>query len=383
MGCPCESGVVYFIDGASVQSTQKFSSRLNLVAVAAALCLVSGAASAGTVVTSLQATGSYALGVNAPVSLVDSISLPPSAANVDVLKFPSSGPNSAGLHSYGSTGGNFGSRSSGQGVYDVSGSFKIVMTISNTTSVAQTARFDFNITPGLLSNTIASPLIGSEFLSAALKFDIRRNGTAVWGSAATLNSNAGGNSFSASGDTTLYARSSDTYYSVANVSKSIDLGVLNAGESMELSYQLDSFAKGSSAAGIDRVVPTTEYFVPDQWVDECSFSEGYGDGYGGPCTFGNLIKIDAHTVTVPGYTIPGASGGSQASSGDPFDVDLDGNIISDPTLLRADASQFGASVTLSAVPVGAIPEPETYALMLGGLGLVGWIARRRRSQSAA
>jgi len=30
------------------------------------------------------------------------------------------------------------------------------------------------------------------------------------------------------------------------------------------------------------------------------------------------------------------------------------------------------------VPVGAIPEPETYALMLGGLALVGAIARRRR-----
>lgn len=26
-----------------------------------------------------------------------------------------------------------------------------------------------------------------------------------------------------------------------------------------------------------------------------------------------------------------------------------------------------------------IPEPETYALMLGGLGLVGWMARRRRN----
>ena len=30
------------------------------------------------------------------------------------------------------------------------------------------------------------------------------------------------------------------------------------------------------------------------------------------------------------------------------------------------------------VRVAAIPEPETYALMLGGLGIVGFIARRRR-----
>ena len=29
--------------------------------------------------------------------------------------------------------------------------------------------------------------------------------------------------------------------------------------------------------------------------------------------------------------------------------------------------------------VAAVPEPETYALLLGGLGLVGWMARRRRA----
>ena len=33
--------------------------------------------------------------------------------------------------------------------------------------------------------------------------------------------------------------------------------------------------------------------------------------------------------------------------------------------------------------VTTIPEPETYALMLAGLGAVGWVARRRKAQAAA
>jgi len=28
--------------------------------------------------------------------------------------------------------------------------------------------------------------------------------------------------------------------------------------------------------------------------------------------------------------------------------------------------------------IGAVPEPQTYVMMLAGLGLMGWVARRRK-----
>ncbi len=41
----------------------------------------------------------------------------------------------------------------------------------------------------------------------------------------------------------------------------------------------------------------------------------------------------------------------------------------------------GGSVELSAIP-SAVPEPETYAMLLAGLGLLGWVGHRRKKEAA-
>jgi hypothetical protein len=45
------------------------------------------------------------------------------------------------------------------------------------------------------------------------------------------------------------------------------------------------------------------------------------------------------------------------------------------------SDSYGGS--LDAVSLTAIPEPESYAMMLAGLGLLGFVARRRRERNAA
>jgi hypothetical protein len=44
---------------------------------------------------------------------------------------------------------------------------------------------------------------------------------------------------------------------------------------------------------------------------------------------------------------------------------------------------FGIRTTERIEPTPAIPEPETYAMLLAGLGLLGLIARRRKNKLVA
>ena len=333
---------------------------------------------------SIRATGSYLLN-GAGFTELSQAGGSGSARSVDVISFPSALLSSAVLHSYGSTDGNFGSGSAGRGAYDVLGAFEITETITNTTAAAQNASFRFFVTPGSLTNEVNSALAGPEYVSAGLKFDVKKTvggaTSSVYTSAGTLTTNPLGTTFSSSGDTTLFAGSAanPTYYSVGGTERAVDLGVLAAGESIDLTYRLDSFANGLSESRGGRVVPATTYFVPDQWVTPGSC---YGelsrvsDGYG--CNGGTEpVLIPAHTVTTPEYTIPGANSGSYARSGDPFDVDANGNLFDLGRNAAIPPGLSGLSVRFSAV--SAIPEPSTYALMFGGLGLVGWMARRRRA----
>ncbi len=347
---------------------------LRASALAVGFALMSMAAQAET--TFMQATGTYKLGNDGLVSLSqggDSF-----GSTVDVLDFPNSGINQGGLHSYGSTTGDFGSRSSGQGVYDVTGSFKIVQSFKNTTSAAANAKFNFYITPGMLMNYIGSaPLTGQEFVSSGISFDVKRGTNTVWSSNATMRSDATalGQFTSGGTDTSLYS-GTGLYRTIDGVEKQVDLGVINAGETIQLTYELKTFASGVSSATGTREVPATTYVIPAHWYDPCS-GEGYG--YGQVAADANSCPVfrPEETVTVPGYTITdGTPSSSHANAGDPFSIDL-GN--GNPYFANNGTTPPGFT---GGVVLAPVPEPGTWGLMALGLAAVGFVARKRKAAAA-
>lgn len=372
--------------------------------------------------TQIQASASYRLDGGPLVELRDPVSGSATSGSVDVLSFPGAWAggvgSGAGIHTYGGVSGDFGSRSSGQGDYDVTGRFVLSRTITNTASSAQQAVFNFYITPGLLQNDVRSDLSAAgRFVEAGINFDIQRDGSRIWSSQAQLRTDASGTTFSQAG-TDLYAASGARSYNIAGGNYSVDLGVLDAGQSITLQYELSTFARGLAPSTGPYEQPLQTVVVPEQtvfhpeatyqvWVYDDGEYGGYG-GYGGygcnvptanvvPMALSDAIGCgsgrwetvvrEAYTEVIPersyqvgGITVEGASG-SHANSGDPFDIDWLGGVqgIYDPITgeaLSAGPSPF--SISLSPVP-----EPSTWLLMVSGLMAAGALGRVRARRQAA
>ena len=339
------------------------TARRNCLAVGAALSLLTPAAFAQ--VSSMVAHGNYSYDGNPNTALVSSYPAN-SSGNVDVLDF-SNGPSSqTGLHSYGNLDGTFGSRASGAGVYAVNGGFQIVQSFTNTSAVAQLGTFHFQITPGMLQNSIGSALSGNQYVESGLNFNLRRGASSVWNSAAWLRSDAAGTNFIAAGDTSLYS-GGGALYTVNGLSRDVNLGVINAGETIQLTYSLNTYANGDTVAGADRWVPPSDFVVPEGWSswDGCTRGMAAASASTGGCGLepGDVIHTDGHWLA-------GDVSGSHASSGDPFRVQLADYGIG----FNVDSS----GNTLGQVTLAPVPEPTTYAMLLGGMGLMGMLAVRRR-----
>ncbi len=126
---------------------------------------------------------------------------------------------------------------------------------------------------------------------------------------------------------------------------------------VESSFFVDTFSFELPAMQTGTV--TAEFFSTDANLDLLfGFLEGEGYFFTG--------SPGGQTASV---TVPSLSGLQTVSvsgtAGDPF---------AESTSLSA---SYTGNITFTPDAVGVIPEPETYALMLAGLGLVGFMARRR------
>nr|WP_315398072.1 PEP-CTERM sorting domain-containing protein [uncultured Duganella sp.] len=117
-----------------------------------------------------------------------------------------------------------------------------------------------------------------------------------------------------------------------------DLGSLDGG---------NVFANGINNAGA--VVGTADFFNWPNLTGGFIWRDGV------------MVNLNALIDPALGWTITGA-----------FDINENNQIA------VTGCSAFGDCQALL-LSVSAVPEPETYALLIGGLGLVGWSARRRKA----
>ncbi len=130
------------------------------------------------------------------------------------------------------------------------------------------------------------------------------------------------------------------------------------------------------------------------------FDNGAGmDKFGGKSGFDSTNKFDGsyaagsgilsgQAKALPFYMVVASSTDPFAKATmTPFGYDLDGDGVIEFDNNAADAggsNEYGlwtlqGSTLTFANPVAAVPEAETYAMMLAGLGLVGFMVRRRRN----
>ena len=147
----------------------------------------------------------------------------------------------------------------------------------------------------------------------------------------------------------------DSYFMLTNTSASSFTNIVftSNGDGGSDSLHFSDLGAGASA---------TNYFN-----GSAGFTNDYDDSYGGNNqTYTLTGLLNGKSVTTTFSPTSNSSGGFVAFLGN----DISGN-------------EYDADVATQVASISAVPEPETYAMLLAGLGLMGFMTRRKSGKKTA
>ncbi|WP_346287359.1 VPLPA-CTERM sorting domain-containing protein [Zoogloea sp.] len=250
--------------------------------------------------------------------------------------------NMASAYAWGNDHGTYRADSSGQGTFDSTATFHRTLQVINGNAAATQYSLNFFIYYGYLSIENWAGVSGSG--ATGYDLSIKRNGsTSLFGSSAHLDSLGGLTVINALNGAQLQDTGSGYSYNWNGTYVTLDLGVLGAGESMNIDFDLVTTASGSYAVQSTPCGYYGEYGYGDV---PSLMSDAYG-GYGG---YGGTCYQTAH--------VNGALG--------------------DPSNLSSTLPPGGVNFVVTGSPLNSVPAPGSLSLLGVGLGAMTLARRRRR-----
>lgn len=163
--------------------------------------------------------------------------------------------------------------------------------ITNDSAVAQNLDFNFLITAGTITSH-SEQIQGANYVNAGYSANILINGISQWNSSAKATHDGLGKSVSLNGSN-LGGTVSEDWYSWDNHNDSLHLGLLNAGQSITIEYNLSTYVN--------------EYFQDDGYSYTPYASIGDPFDFSTSPLFGE-DKFVASTTTPPTHNVPEPSG---------------------------------------------------------------------------
>jgi PEP-CTERM motif len=283
----------------------------------------------------------------------------------DLYLYRTAAPSNVFFHTYGFTQGAtyFGARASGEGVFSAYTRSTYSQTFTNNSSSAQLFNFNFNVDNGEVG------VSGAGVGFANLMLSVKKNGNVVAQDSTTINQTAGNPATCTDNDLNFGSPSYMTCSSPgANTASgaggnyNVSMGVVGAGESFTLDYDIIATVSGNLTSGQGVYYQACGYGEVVETAGLRGVNAAAYGGEEGPNPGQLLCELQQF---FPGSAI--------ARSGDPFNGPGPFGSLNGPSAFNA------ANFQVTSVDVNGVPEPGSVALV--GLALAGLAASRRKRQA--